>query len=136
MKIAPKIGSTHQKRFTVDDSHLVDFSLEGMPPVLATPWLIWSLEHAAYELMQPLLDDGETTVGVQVDIEHLAPTPPGHEVTCTARVVHADGPLVSFQVEAHDGTEPNAKGVHKRCVVKIDRFASRVEKKKASRNPN
>jgi predicted thioesterase len=52
-------------------------------------------------------------------------------VTCRARVIHVDGAIVTFQVEAHDGVEPIARGIHRRAVINVERFARRVQKKQA-----
>ena len=84
MKRSPKIGEAAELSFVVTEQHVIDFADDQMPAVLCTPWLIWFLEHAARETMLPLLDADESTVGLQVDVEHLAPTPLGHKVTCTA----------------------------------------------------
>ena len=58
------------------------------------------------------------------------PVPEGFTVVCRARVIHVDGPVVTFQVEAHDGTEPVARGLHRRRVIDVDRFARRVARKR------
>ena len=129
MQTTPKIGSSHETRFTVETSHSIEFSEHGIPAVLATPWLIWFLEHAALDLMKPYLDEGELTVGVQVEMEHLAPAPLGSQVACRARVVHVEGPLITFQIEAGDQQGPIAKGLHKRRVVRAERIAAIVRKK-------
>lgn len=129
MQIAPKIGTVHEKVFTADMSRCVDFAEWNGPTVLATPWLIWNLEYAALELLQPYLDAGEMSVGVRVEMDHLSPTPPGQTVTCRARVVHADGPVVAFQVEAHDDSDLIARGLHKRRVVSASRFTVAVQRK-------
>ena len=129
MQSPPRVGSSYEKRFRVEPNHTVEFSDDGVPPVLATPWLIWFLEHTALDLMRPHLEPGEMTVGVQVDVEHLAPTPQGEEVICMARVVHSDGPLVSFQVEARDRHGQIARGLHKRRVVNAVRFAEGVKRR-------
>jgi predicted thioesterase len=126
MQTPPKVGTALEKQFTVEPAYVVDFSKDGIPPILATPWLIWFLESAAIDLMQPFLDPGELTVGVRVDVEHLAPTPGGEKVACTVRVVHADGPIVSFQLDARDRHGAIARGLHKRRVVNARRFAELV----------
>ena len=56
-------------------------------------------------------------------------------MTCRARVIHVDGPVVTFQVEAHDGVEPTARGIHRRRVIDVNRFARRVARKSRSRRP-
>ena len=124
-----KTGHSHEASYEVTSSHTIDFSQDDLPAVLATPWLIWFLEQTALELMLPFLDEGKITVGTQVDIEHLAPTPCGDTVTCRARVVHADGPTITFHVEARDQHEMISKGLHKRRVVSAARLGARVAKK-------
>lgn len=130
MKSSPRIGSVGELTFTAEPQHAIDFSGNGMPPVLCTPWLIWFLEHAAREAMLPLLDDGESTVGVHVDVQHLAATPIGDVVTCRARVIAVDGTLISFQMEAADSHEIIARGFHKLRVISVERFAKRLAKKR------
>lgn len=133
MKRSPKIGEVGELSFVVTEQHVIDFANDQMPAVLCTPWLIWFLEHAAREAILPLLDSGESTVGVHVDVEHLAATPIGHEVTCVARIINTDGSLISFQFEAHDESEKIALGIHKLRVIRCERFASRLEAKTNSR---
>ena len=124
-----KIGTVGQERFVVSEQHLIDFAHEGMPRILCTPWLIWFLEHAARNTMLPLLEPGESTVGVVVNVEHTAATPIGSQVVCRARVIYADGPLISFQLEAHDEHEQIARGTHKLRVIEAGRLAKRVKQK-------
>lgn len=116
-------------KFKVDASHLVDFAGSGMPAVLSTPCLIGFLERAGREALKPLLDDDENSVGTEIEIKHLAPTPPGHTVTCTAKVIFVDGALINFAVEASDEMEVIARGTHRRAVIRVDRFTKRVERK-------
>ena len=130
MKAAIKTGTTGEERFVVSEQHVIDFSQDEMPPVLSTPWLVWFLEHAARNAVLPFLEPGESTVGVVVNVEHTAPTPPGVEVVCRARVIYADGPLISFQIEAHDEHEQIAHGSHKLRVIKAERLAKRVGRKR------
>ena len=129
MKRIPKIGEVGKLSFVVSDQHVIDFADEQMPAVLCTPWLIWFLEHAAREAMLPLLEMDESTVGVHVDVEHLAPTPVGQEVACMARVINTDGQLITFNFDARDQHERIARGIHKLRVIRCDRFTSRVRTK-------
>ncbi len=129
MKGAVRIGTVGEERFVVAEPHLIDFAHDGMPPILSTPWLIWFLEHAARKAVLPLLDPEESTVGVVIEVEHTAPTPPGETVICRARVIYAEGPLVTFQIEAHDEHERIAHGTHKLRVIEAARLAKRVARK-------
>jgi predicted thioesterase len=132
MKSNPKTGTIGERQFVVEPKHAIDFADGGMPAVLSTPWLIWFLEHAARDAVLPFLDPGESTVGAFLEVRHLAPTPLGETVVCRARVVQADGAVVSFQLEAHDEHEVIGRGLHKLCVINVDRFAQRVHRKKGN----
>ncbi len=130
MKQVPRIGMQGESVIVVGPENRINFADERMPAVLATPWLIANLEYTARDTLAQCLEEHERSVGVLVEVEHLAPTPEGFTVTCRARVIHVNGPVVTFQIEAHDGTEPIARGIHKRRIIDADRFARRVEKKK------
>ena len=132
MKGAVKIGAVGEERFVVSKEHLIDFAYDGMPQILSTPWLVWFMEHSARNAMLPLLETGESTVGVAINVEHLAATPIGNHVVCNARVIYVDGSLISFQFEAHDEHEKIARGTHKLRVIKAARLAKRVEAKKGN----
>src|SRR5947208_1312281 len=109
----PKIGAMGERKFTVEGTHAISFGADGPPAVLSTPWLIWFLEHAALDAALPFLEPGEITVGTNIEVDHLAPTPVGAQITCVARIVHSEGPVISFQLEARDQHETIARGLHK-----------------------
>ncbi len=132
MKTPPRTGMTAEERVTVGPENRIVFADDRMPAVLATPWLVAHLEYAARHAIAPCLDDHERSVGTYVEVEHMAPVPEGFTVVCRARVIHADGPVVTFQVDAHDGTETVARGIHKRRVIDVDRFARRVARKRGA----
>lgn len=129
MKSLPKVGTLGEERFVVESRHAIHFAEGGMPAVLSTPWLIWFLEHAARAAVLPLLESGESTVGMEIHVRHLGPTPVGGTVTCRARVLFAERSEVSFQLEAYDELERIARGSHRLRVIRVDRFAQRVAQK-------
>jgi fluoroacetyl-CoA thioesterase len=132
MKVPPRPGMTAEERITVDATNRIVFADDRMPAVLATPWLVAHLEYAARHAIAPCLEPHERSVGTFIEVEHMAPVPEGFTVTCRARVIRADGPIVTFQVEAHDGIEVVARGLHKRRVIDVDRFARRVARKRGA----
>jgi fluoroacetyl-CoA thioesterase len=129
MKSVPKIGTAGELQFIVEQKHVIDFATGGMPAVLSTPILIGLLERTARQTLAPFLDSDERSVGIEVEIRHLAATPPGQSVTCSARVISVDGKQIGFQIEARDEHELIAKGLHKRAIIRIGAFAARVERK-------
>ncbi len=129
MKSRPRIGQVGELAFKIEPQHAIDFAGGGMPAVLSTPNLIGFLERTARETIADCLEDDERTVGAEIELRHLAPTPVGHAVHCTARVIHVGDREMTFQIEARDDCELIARGLHKRAVVRVDRFAQRVKEK-------
>ena len=129
MKSRPNIGTVGEFKFVVAQEHAIDFASGGMPAVLSTPKLIGLIERTARESLYPFLDENERTVGVEIEVRHLAPTPLGMNVTITTRVIHTEAKLVDFQFEVRDVHEAIARGLHKRAVITVESFARRVAKK-------
>lgn len=130
MTSQPRIGTSHEISFTVEEKHVIDFATDGMPAVLSTPILVGLLERTARQALAPLLDADERSVGAEIELRHFAPTPLGQQVTCSARVIGSEGRSVTFQVEARDGHEVIARGLHKRAVIRVESFAQRVAAKR------
>ncbi|MFO0909916.1 MAG: hotdog domain-containing protein [Isosphaeraceae bacterium] len=128
MQQRPRIGMVGETRIVVDATNRISFADDRMPAVLATPWLIAALEGAAREAIAACLAENERSVGTFVEVEHLAPVPEGRTVVCRARVIQIHGAIVTFQVEAADGKQPVARGLHRRAVIDVDRFARRVRR--------
>lgn len=132
MKAPVKIGTSHEIQFVVESAHLIDFAAGGMPAVLSTPRLIGLLERTAREALEPFLEADERSVGIEIELRHLAPTPPGQRVTCTARVIQREGKQVLFHIEARDEQERIARGSHKRAIIRVESFTRRVQEKLAA----
>ncbi len=130
MKQSPPVGTTGELEVVVDETQAIHF--DGLPAVLSTPSLVMLLECAARDALPPFLDEGESSVGAQIELQHLAPTPVGMRVTCRARVINSEGRLISFQIEARDEKELIARGLHKRSVLDVARFGAAVERKRDS----
>jgi|SRR6185503_2069338 predicted thioesterase len=131
MKSVPNVGLTGEARFVVEAKHAIEFAEGGMPAVLSTPSLIGVIERTARQSLAPLLDANERTVGMEIELRHLAPTPVGATVTVTVRVIRSEGREATFAVEARDGQETIARGVHKRAVIRVESFAKRIAAKQA-----
>jgi len=128
MKSSPKIGTTGELQFTVEQKHVIDFATDGMPAVLSTPNLIGLLERTSRKTLDPFLEANERSVGVEIELRHLAPALLGAEVTCITRIYHMDGRKMDFQIEAREGTRLLARGLHKRAVIRVDSFAKQAQK--------
>ena len=95
-------------------------------PVLATPALVGLFEATCVKASDHTLPDGDTTVGMGIDMLHLAPSPQGGEVELSARLVDVEGKKLTFHVEAYDSTQLIATGTMYRAVVAKSHFMAKV----------
>lgn len=103
----------------------------GLVPVLGTPALVALMEQAAVAALEGHLPAGRTSVGVRIDVQHLAATPVGMRLRARAELVGVDGRRLAFHVEAWDDVERVAEAEHDRVVVDAARFVERVRTKHA-----
>ena len=99
----------------------------GDLPVLGTPRLIALAEQATVAAAQPLLAEGQTTVGTRIRFDHLYPTPVGGAVTASAELAHRDDRLLRFAVAAHDADgRLVGEGEITRVIVNAERFMAKL----------
>jgi fluoroacetyl-CoA thioesterase len=99
-------------------AHIAD---EGVL-VYSTPAVVGHMERASVEAVRPYLDDDEFSLGVHVDISHIAGTKMGETVRACSKLVKVTGRRLTFSVEAHNDREKIGEGTHQRVVVKRDRL--------------
>jgi len=124
-----KPGMARQEISRVEEEHSASHVGSGSLRVLATPWMIAYMESVSRALLAEHLPAGYTSVGVHVDVRHLAPTPVGAAVRTRAEVISVDGLKVSLAVEAWDEQEQVGAGQHLRVVIDEARFLKRVAAK-------
>lgn len=101
----------------------------GSQDVYATPALAALMEAAAVAALDPLLPAGQTSVGVALEVRHLAATPTGMAVRARAEVTGVEGRKVTFRIQAWDEHELIGEATHTRVVVEAARFLARLEAK-------
>jgi predicted thioesterase len=99
----------------------------GDVPVLATPRLIALAEAASVEALADELAPGMTTVGYEVQLAHLAPTPVGGKVTIEATLENVESRRLTFRVSVNDTRGLVAAGKVTRVIVVRDRFIERAQ---------
>jgi fluoroacetyl-CoA thioesterase len=105
----------------------------GTLRVYATPAMGMLVEETCCSLVDPLLPDGTTTVGTEIHLRHLAPTPAGKRVFIHVQVITVDGNVITFEAQLRDDHEPIGSAHHRRVVVDIERFMKRVLAKSNTR---
>ena len=101
----------------------------GLLPVYATPAMIALMEKCASECVAPYIEEGKSSVGTMLNVKHLAASPVGIEITCTATVTEIDGRRIVFSLEASDATGPIGEGTHERFVIDVERFMAKCNAK-------
>jgi len=122
-------GLTGSAQLVVGLEHTAPFVGSGRIAVLATPVMINVIEAAALEAVEHLLPAGHQSLGIHLDVGHVAATPVGLQVIATAEVVRVQGRTITFRVEARDPFEAIGGGTHQRVVVSVARFDERVQRK-------
>lgn len=137
MKSTLRPGASADHAFAVTEAQTVPCLPIGndlftdIPNVLATANMIAMMEATATKVLAAHLDTGEGSLGILVDVTHLAATVPGQIVTVTAEITAVEGRRITFKVSAHDGLDKIGEGTHQRMIVPWDRFKAGVAAKAA-----
>src|SRR6516164_5590761 len=123
------LGLKGTAQLVVGPEHTAPFVGSGRVAVLATPVMINLIEAAALNAVEHLLPSGHQSLGIHLDVSHVAATPVGLAVTAIAEVVRVEGRTITFRVEARDTVETIGSGTHQRVVVSVGRFDERVQRK-------
>jgi fluoroacetyl-CoA thioesterase len=100
-----------------------------MPTVFATGFMVGLMEWTCLKVLAPHLDPGEGSLGVHIDVSHIAATVPGQTVTVEAECTKVSSRRAEFRVKAHDGIELIGEGRHERIIVPWTKFVARVNEK-------
>jgi predicted thioesterase len=119
------IGMTAEQVVTVTFEKTIGHFVAQMPQVYATPIMILHMEMAAGSAIAARLPEGFVSVGMDVNVRHLAATPIGRTVRTIARVIEIAATSVVFEVEAWDGDRKIGDGTHRRGIVNLVEFEER-----------
>ncbi len=123
-------GLIGQIEMVVREENTAQHLGSGNVAVLATPEMVRLMEKAAVAAVDHLLPDGYRTVGVAVNVRHLAVTPVGMRVRAQAELTAVEGRRLTFRVEAFDEVERIGEGEHRRVIIDLERFEERVKAKR------
>ena len=123
------IGKKNEVSVTVTEQLLACHVGSGEVRVYATPMMISLMEQAASGCVKELLEEGQTTVGVNMNVSHVAATPCGMKVTASAEVTAWEGRSITFAVKAYDEAGLIGEGTHSRVVVTKERFEQKAQSK-------
>lgn len=116
---------TNEEEYIVDKK-AVTTHLSGVS-VLATPVLIGWIEETALQLCKQVLPAGYDTVGCEVNVKHIAPTPMEMNVRVITEIEEVNGKIITFKVKAYDDNNKICEGTHVRAVIETERFKAKLK---------
>ncbi len=125
-------GIRGEKSAVVNEQAVASAVGSGALPVYATPMMIALMEMTAAESVQLCLDEGQSTVGTLVNVQHVSATPLGMTVRCESELAAIDDKRLTFSVAAYDECGLIGSGVHERCVIDAVRFMAHADGKRSS----
>ena len=136
MKDSLKQGMTFEFNFKVPENKTVAYlypeasEFQVMPKVFATGFLVGLFEWSCIQAVNPHIDwPNERTVGIGINLKHLAATPPGLTISVKGKLENIEGHKLTFSIIANDGVDQISKCTHERFIVNAKSFNASVESK-------
>lgn len=123
-------GIKGYQEFTVTEADTAKKHKSGTLDVLATPRMAALMEETAWKSVAEHLDPGMGTVGIQLNLEHLAPTPVGMKVWCETVLTEIDERKLTFSITAFDETGKIGEAIHARFIIEETKFQNKADKKR------
>ena len=130
MKPTLKNGISRTRTFTVDRDSTIGFMGEDAR-VYATPMLVRDIEITCRDFLLEHLEPGEDSVGIRVEIDHLAATLLGMRVTISVTLAELKGRAAIFDIVATDGVDTICRGRHSRFIANVAQVKARLKDKQA-----
>jgi excisionase family DNA binding protein len=122
-------GLVGKSELLVEETHTASHLGSGGVEVLATPVMVALMEDAARSSVDAKLEPGQMSVGVNLNVSHLAATPVGMRVSARAELVAVERRRLTFKVETYAEREKIGEGTHARAIINLDRFMDRLHEK-------
>jgi predicted thioesterase len=121
-----KVGDTFEKEIIVEEKHTAKYIGSGGLEVFSTPSLVALMELAAKDFIDTKLDNGFSTVGIEINVKHLKATPLGDKVKCIGKLEEIDGKKLKFSLECFDSKGKIGEGTHFRYIVENEKFLKKI----------
>lgn len=123
------VGLRGNSRFPTGRAHSAESYGNGGVDVLATPALVGMIEVACHKLLSPDLSGEEATVGVRLELSHVAAAPIGVSVDVEAEIVEIHGNEIVFEAQASANGHVLMSGRHSRSLVNLERLKSGIKRR-------
>ena len=129
MSFAFQPGMTHELAVKTQPEDSAQKFYPHLPDVFATPFLVGLMERVSAELINMHLQPGEQSVGIAMDLKHMAATPLGMQIRVKTEVIAVEGRKLTFRLEAYDEVEKIGEANHERFIIQAAKFNARVAEK-------
>ena len=130
MKATLEAGITRTETIRIDEARTIAFLGEELR-IYSTPSMVRDVEYTSLTLLDEHLDEGESSVGIHVAMDHMGATPLGEEVEVQVTATAVEGRKVTLEAEVRDALEVVGRGRHVRFVIEVAKHAERLEAKVA-----
>ena len=124
-----KIGLTGRADALVTSNKTAAACGSGSLPVFGTPFLLALMEEATCNSLEGRLEDGRSSVGVSMEVQHSAASPVGSKVWAESELTKIDGKMLTFTVTAYDEAGVIGTASITRCIIRSESFVARCNAK-------
>ncbi len=121
-----KIGMTNRFEKTVSEDDTAKKLASGTIEVFSTPMMVAMMECAAKDVVQPSLEEGYSTVGISLNIKHIAATKVNKKVWAVAELIEIDRKRLVFKIDAFDEDKKIGEGTHERFIIENRKFIEKL----------
>jgi predicted thioesterase len=121
-----KTGIIGEETKIVENNDTASALGSGLAEVFATPALVALMENTAYKSIEAYLPEGYSSVGTQINIQHLKASLPGAQISCKSVISKVEGKKIYFNIEAADEKGLIGKSEHIRYVIHTDSFLAHL----------
>lgn len=119
-------GLCHSETLVVEHKDTAAVYGSGSLEVFATPAMITLMEKTCLDSVNDKLGEGNTTVGISVNIKHLKASPIGSLIRCDSKLVDVDRKRLVFEVQCFEDDILIGEGIHERFVVDSEKFMAKL----------
>lgn len=124
-----ELGIKGRQESIVTQDKLASNVGSGLVKVYATAMMIALIEKAAVLSIEPFLDEGQGSVGTQVNVSHCSATPLGMKVYAETELITIDRRKLTFKVAAYDERGLIGEGFHERFLIDMQKFQEKANSK-------
>ena len=119
-------GITYKQSITVQPKDTAAVYGSGSLEVFATPAMVALMENTAVHCLKGHLEEGQDTVGIEINVKHIKATPVGDKVNCKAKVTEIEGRRIRFELEAEDEKGQIGYAIHDRFIIDPVKFMAKL----------